>query len=362
MDIVMKLRHVLAGVGLATAASAAAAQSGVTLAGIADIGLRQVRNEGLPSVKSMVSGSNATSRLIVRGTEDLGDGLYAGFHLEHGIALDTGTQTTANQFWDRRSTLSLGSKAWGELRAGRDFVPTYVNWSRYDPFSYVGVAGANNFVSAAPAGPIRSAFGTSPNTTVRSSNALQWLAPSSLGGFEGGLMAAPSEGGVAANGQHKVVGLRLGYATNAFSLSAAAARTENDLTGADRFDDRVVAGSYDFGVVRVSLGLRRFSHLDARQSNLLLGAWIPAGSGEVKLSLNRADLSGRVGAAAIDANGGRQIGIGYVHNLSKRSALYATLARIDNDGGAAFVVPGGSAGLAGGASSTGYEFGVRHTF
>ena len=38
-------------------------------------------------------------------------------------------------------------------RAGRDFVPTYVNWGRYDPFSYVGVAGANNFVSATPTGP-----------------------------------------------------------------------------------------------------------------------------------------------------------------------------------------------------------------
>ncbi|MFO1268654.1 MAG: hypothetical protein U1F67_18935 [Rubrivivax sp.] len=36
--------------------------------------MRNVSNEGLGSVKSMVSGSNATSRLVVRGTEDLGGG------------------------------------------------------------------------------------------------------------------------------------------------------------------------------------------------------------------------------------------------------------------------------------------------
>ena len=142
----------------------------VTLAGVADAAVRQVSNSGRGSVSSLVSGANATSRIIIRGTEDLGGGLSAGFHLEHGLLLDAGTQASATQFWDRRSTVSLVSKAWGELRAGRDFVPTYSNWSRYDPFSYVGVGGSNNFISAAPNGPIRAAFSTGLNTTVRSSD------------------------------------------------------------------------------------------------------------------------------------------------------------------------------------------------
>ena len=54
-----------------------------------------------------------------------------------GIAVDSGSSTTATQFFDRRSTLSLSSDKAGELRLGRDYVPTYSVWVRHDPFSHV---------------------------------------------------------------------------------------------------------------------------------------------------------------------------------------------------------------------------------
>ena len=73
-------------------------------------------------------------------------------------------------------------------------------------------------------------------------------------------------------------------------------------------------------------------------------------------------LAGRVGTTNVDANDALQLGVGYVYNLSKRSALHATYARIDNDGAATFVVPGGPAGIAGGKLSSGYELGMRHNF
>ena len=139
----------LAIAALATA-TAAQAQSSVTVSGIADAAVRVVSNEDRGSVKSLVSGSNSTSRLVFRGTEDLGDGLSAGFHLEHGIRLDSGEAVQSTQFWDRRSTVSLASRTLGELRAGRDFVPSYVAWTRHDPFSYVGVGGSTNLISATP--------------------------------------------------------------------------------------------------------------------------------------------------------------------------------------------------------------------
>jgi predicted porin len=338
------------------------AQGSVTLGGVADSAVRHVRNEGLGGVTSLVSGSNATSRFIFRGTEDLGGGLSAGFHLESGVALDTGASTTSNTLFDRRATLSLASKTAGELRLGRDYVPSYTNWVRFDPFSHVGVAGSNNFVSATPMGPIRSAFGTSPSTTTRTSNSLQWLLPAGLGGLEGGLMWAPDENGTAAAGQHKVRGARLGYAAGALVVSGAVTRTENDLTATGRFDDRVIAALYDFGPVRVSLALRRFDQADARQDNLLVGAWIPVGNGEIKASWYRASFSGRVGTTALDTNSARQLGLGYVHNLSKRTALYGTFSHIDNRGALAYAVPGGASGLLAGGSSRGMEFGMRHNF
>lgn len=204
----MKLKAAAMGGLLAATMSAALAQSTVTLAGVADCAARSVTNDGVCSIKSLVSGSNATSRLLFRGSEDLGGGLSAGFHLEHGIALDTGNAVGGNQFWDRRATVSVASRSLGEVRLGRDFVPSYVSWSRYDPFSYVGVAGSNNLVSATPVGPIRSTFGTAANTTVRSSNAMQWLLPAGLGGLEGGVLAAASEGGVASAGWRACGGLR----------------------------------------------------------------------------------------------------------------------------------------------------------
>jgi len=63
-----------------------------------------------------------------------------------------------------------------------------------------------------------------------------------------------------------------------------------------------------------------------------------------------------------DANGIDQVGLGYVYNLSKRSALYASYARLANDGAVASTIPGGPAGMAAGGTSTGFEAGIRHSF
>jgi predicted porin len=357
------MRNVFAFAFVAGAAATASAQGSVTLSGIADVAARYVNNENRGSMKSLLSGSNSTSRIVIRGTEDLGGGLVAGFHLEHGLLLDTGSQASSTQFWDRRSTLSVASKTLGELRAGRDFVPSYVNWSRYDPFSYVGVAGSNNLISATPSGPIRNGFGGSPNTTVRSSNALQWLLPTGWGGLEGGVMVAAGEGGTAATGQHKVIGARLGWSAGSFGVSAASTTSENNLTAGDKFRDHGIGGHAKIGPVRLTAAWRQFRQADARQTQTLVGASMPVGAvGEVKASWVQANLAGRVGSTSIDDNDAQQFGLGYVHSLSKRTVLYATASRLSNEGGATFTVPGGPAGIAGGARSSGYEAGIRHSF
>lgn len=338
------------------------AQSTVTISGILDLAVRSVSNTGVGSAKSMVSGSNSTSRIIVSGSEDLGDGLSAGFHLEHGLLADTGSTAATDKFWDRRSTVSVASPKLGELRLGRDFVPTYSNWSRYDPFAYVGAARSANLVSATPTGPIRSAFGGNGNTTVRSDNALQWLLPGGLGGLEGGVMLAPGEGGAVASGRAKLIGLRLGYAGKGFGVSAASTTSQNSQTTAGKFRDTALGGTYDIANLRLSGAWREFRYADARQSLLLLGAVASFGLHEVKGSWIQANLSGRVGAAAIDANDATQWGLGYAYHLSKRSALYVNVARISNDGAARFVITDGPAGMAGGGTSRGYEAGIRHRF
>lgn len=359
-------KHPLLTTAFATAALLAlhlpASAQGITLAGVVDAAARQVKNEGRSAVESLVSGSNATSRLIVRGQENLNPELWAGFHLEHGIALDTGSPASSALFWDRRSTLSLGSKAWGELRAGRDFVPSYRNWSRHDPFGYVGVGSSSNLISATPTGPIRSAFGSNLNTTVRASNALQWLAPAGWGGVEATVMVAAGEGGQVANNVAKVLGAQLGWANKQFNVGVASTRSENSLTASGRFEDTGIGAGASLGPVRVSLARRQFKQNLSKQTNTLLGLWLPLGALELKASVTQVNLEGRVGATRIGSNDATQFGLGAVYTLSRRTAAYATLAQVKNDGAATFAVPGGAAGLAGGGSSRGMELGVRHNF
>jgi predicted porin len=338
------------------------AQSSVTVFGIMDLALRRVSNDGVDSLSSIASGGNNTSRLGVRGIEDLGGGMTARFHLEHGLQADTGTAVAANTFWDRGAWVSAASNRFGELRLGRDYVPTYTNWVRFDPFSNVGVAGVGNMIVASQGGPIRGAFATNPNTLVRSNNSVQYLLPSGLWGIEGGLMFAPDEDGTAANGQHKLWGARLGYAEGPLVVSAAYDETSNDLTGGDDFKDGVVAAAYDFGIVRVSGALRRFKFADFRQTNVLVAAMVPIGAGQVKLSYQEANVDGTAGAADVSDNDAYQLGLGYVHNLSKRTALYGTYSRISNSGDATFVVPGGNSPMTAGGTSSGFEAGLRHTF
>lgn len=346
----------------ALSATSAMAQSTVTVSGIVDLALRRVSNQGVGSLTSLVSGSNSTSRLVISGREDLGGGLSAGFHLEHGILADLGTPASADKFWDRRSTVSLADQRLGEVRLGRDFVPSYVAWSRYDPFSYVGVARSANLVSATPVGPLRAAFVTNANTTVRSDNAGQWLLPGGLGGLEGSVLVAAREGGDAASGRASVRGVRIGYAGQRFSVSAATTRSENSLTTSGSFRDSTLGGHVDVANVRLMAAWRTFEVAEAKQAMLLLGAVATWGLHEVKASWLRADLSGRVGQTVIDRNDARQLGLGYLSNLSKRTAVYATAAQVKNEGAARYVISDGLAGMAAGGTSRGYEAGIRHRF
>ncbi len=357
----MKPQIVAAGMTGLLLTAAAPTHGAVTLYGVLDLAARQVSNSGLSSVTSMVSGSSATSRVGVRGVEDLGGGLSAGFNLEHGFTADTGTPSGGTRFWDRRSTVSLISRRFGELRLGRDFVPTYRNWSRYDPFAYVGVARSADLLSNTPVGPINAAFARNDNTTVRADNAVQYLLPR-MGGIEGELMVAPGEGGDVTAGRAKLIGMRLGYATKTYGVSAATSTSENSRTTAGKFKDSAIGAQVRLGHVELSAAWRQLKYDAVKQTNVLLGVVARYGLHVIKASYNRVDMEGSVGTTQVAANDADKWGLGYAYNLSKRTGWYASLARISNDGGARYSIPGGASGLAGGGSSTGYEAGLIHRF
>src|ERR1700709_838020 len=112
----MKKLFVLSAVTLACCA--AQAQSSVTLFGVVEE-TRDQTKAGDAKAPEVNGGGLSTSRLGFRGAEDLGGGLSAGFWLEASVAGDSGA-TNTQRFFHRRSTVSLSSASWGEIRLGRD--------------------------------------------------------------------------------------------------------------------------------------------------------------------------------------------------------------------------------------------------
>ena len=332
---------------LATVCATASAQSSVTLYGVVDLGLRHVNNGGA-SVTSVASGGNNTSRIGLRGSEDLGDGLRAGFQLESGLNADTGAQQDATRFWNRRSTVSLlGSR--GELRLGRDYTVTYLGYEEYDVWSDIGITSVAKFDSS---------LGTARDTAVRADNQIAYYTPA-LGGFYGRLGFAPGEG---VAGKKYAAG-RVGYAAGPLDVSLSIGQTMvAPIEGDDRFKTGDLGAAYDFGRFKLSGYVTQSRIASMKVSNVYIGGQMPLGVGLVRASYLRSNLSGRNGSGlSIDADDAQQVALGYLFNLSSRTALYANVAHVANQGASAIAVDRNPT-LLPGKSSTGFDVGVRHSF
>ena len=334
--------------GAASLCLGAAAQSSVSLYGVVDLGLRQVKN-GDAGAFSVSSNGNNTSRIGVKGTEDLGGGLKAGFQLESGLNPDTGTASDATRFWNRRSTLSLiGS--FGELRVGRDYSVTYLGYEDYDVWSDIGLSSVSKFDSS---------LGTARDTAVRSDNQVAYFTPGTLGGFYGRLGFAPSEG---TDGK-RYAAARVGYAKGPLDVSATVGQTTvAPVDGQNKFKTFEVGASYDFGMAKVSSYYTQSKWLDLKVANAYIGLQVPVGGGLVRASYLDSNLSGHTHAGVrTDANDAHQLAVGYLYNLTRRTALYTNVVHVANKGSSAIAVDKNPTLLAG-HNSTGYEVGMRHSF
>jgi predicted porin len=331
---------------LAGFAGAASAQSSVTLFGVLDANVRQIDNNGV-KVKQLGTDGLASNRLGFRGTEDLGGGLKAGFWLEAALNADDGTINSSGKFWHRRSTVSLEG-GFGEIRLGRDYTPTYTGISNFDVFGDNGVGKFSN---------LQSKLTGTVNTNSRADNQVQYFLPKNLGGVYGTLAVAAGEGTVG----NKYVGGRVGYAAGPLDVSGSYGTTDANATE-DKYKIGSIGAAYDFGVVRLVGSFSQMKFLSREEKLILIGATVPVGPGLFRASFGRADLSGGTGATrTADADDASLIAVGYVHNLSKRTALYGTYSRIANKGAQNFALATTPA-LPNGQKSQGIEAGLRHSF
>jgi predicted porin len=344
---------------LATA-GVASAQSSVTLFGIVDATLQHVSNSGGTKVTRLTNSGYNSSRLGFRGTEDLGGGLSASFWLEAGLNNDDGQGAATNSnnqasgagaavagrqglTFNRRSTVSLAG-GWGEVRLGRDYTPQFWNLTVFDPFGTNG-AGTTQTLNSIITGV----------TAVRASNSLGYFLPGNLGGFYGQVQHYRGEnpsGPTDKDGNGN--GIRVGYANGPFNVALGLSKTEY---AAGDVKQNNIGGEWNFGLAKLQGHYARDENGSVKAKGWLLGGLVPVGAGEIRLAYSRY----RVELAGDPTS--KKIALGYVHNLSKRTALYVTAARVTNSGGAAAsVVPGAATGPAANEKSTGYDFGLRHSF
>lgn len=384
----------------------ASAQSNVTLFGVVDAALSSYSNSSRDertgplnqgSVKTsqtaLTNSGYNSSRLGFRGTEDLGGGIAAGFWLEGQLTNDDGN--VGGLSFSRRSTVSL-SGPWGEVRLGRDYAATFWNDTVYDPFGTLG-AGATLLLAAqlSPLPTGARTFGGNPNY-VRTSNSIGYFLPPNLGGVYGLVQyALPENIGssqrpstpVALNSTRtgRYVGGRIGYGAGPLDVAIAYGNSStgdnHDAGTTDSVKTFNLGASYDFGVVKLLGEVSRVRTRraydaappmrtpDVDTTGYLLGLTAPVGPGLIRASWSQVsyDLN-RItppGLPELRDPKASKFALGYVHNLSKRTALYATVARVRNKDGAALTA--GGPALVNNATfmprtSTGYDLGIRHAF
>ena len=301
---------------------AAFAQSNVTIYGIVDMSYLRTSSSDTGSFQSrnaLDSGSQSGSRIGFKGEEALGGGNKVGFLLENSIGVDTG----AGMSMTRQSFL-YGAGSWGTVAAGRQYTPQFNMMSAIDPFG-VGTAGdalygRGVYVMGTYAIP----------DTIRLDNLFAYISPS----FAGFNVTA----GYTADG----IGDELGYATGAQSAAAkiwainpvysngpiyASLNYHTVKIDSANYKNKVwdLGGTYNFGVVKLAgvYGQSKLDGVDPKFKQWLLGATVPVGSaGNVLVSYARNKF---------DTAKANKWALGYTHDLSKRTNLYAVYAKISTN-------------------------------
>ncbi len=150
--------------------------------------------------------------------------------------------------------------------------------------------------------------------------------------------------------------VRVGYANGPVDIAVGWGQTT--FAPSRQYVVTNIGASWNFGVAK-ALFLWNQEAADSttnttlRSNTYMLGATMPLGAGELKGSYSW-------GNSTNDGLDGYQLALGYVYNLSKRTALYTTYSYISNSGKTASYTIGNNPGV--GNNTYGFDFGVKHSF
>jgi predicted porin len=335
----------------------AAAQSSVTVYGVVDAAV--TRTTGGGANQSAVDGRGILqgNRLGFMGTEDLGNGLKAVFQLEQGYNVDTGTAppgAPAGESWAFQRQAWVGLRhAWGTLGLGRQYAPGFAT-ARFDVLEGSGLFSARGWLTTV------GGYTINPGSAARWSNSVRYMSPDFSGlSFEGiysnhanedpTRTAHPSadDRWAAAFGYKNGPG-EIGVVYHSVGAGA----------GVDDTKEIFVGGSWDFSFVKaMATWQRKNAEGTTNRDNTLwsVGAVVPV----MKAS------AVHIGYAALDVKGkdndSTSLSLGFVHDLSKRTALYAILNRMHHDD-LAPNLSGIEQPIEAGKSANTWALGMRHKF
>ncbi len=398
----------IASAALAMVAGTAQAQSSVTVYGTYDLGYQALSYDnvggstatGAQDKVSGIAGSTLTSnRIGFRGTEDLGGGLKANFNLEYGFASnlfgDTVTTSTTpastmvsgastaptttpgvasglgGTLQTRTSRVGLESATLGRLDVGYGLTGLFATVTSHSPLPGNNFIGDVAYTSQASTGA--SAAGThagSASSRILSgavrANGVQYTSPS-FGGVQAVVDYANSS---VKNGDSGVTdtraqnaGLTLRYSAGALALAATVhnlktdANTENN--NINSVDFQAVSARYAVTsnlAVNALIAKNKTTAQTGLQSGkndvMQVGASYTMGKNQLVAQWGEGDGEGAVGVDQRDRKGYQ---IGAIHNLSKRTNMYAIYGSQE----AKFVT---TTNVGNTEKVSGYTVGVRHSF
>jgi predicted porin len=317
-------RTLIAAVVLATLGTSALAQSSVTMYGRLNLTLESQKIvDGLGGERTARGLINNASRIGMKGTEDLGGGLKAGFQIEHGFNADTGAQSQS-AFWARQSEVNL-SGGFGMVRLGN-----FTSEAYYATADYVSLHNHDT--------------GTSADTHYaylgRNTDKIAYRTPA-MSGFTVEAAISLRDAPTATDRNYD---LALNYGAGPLHIGA----------GYEKAGDAkqlAVSGLYEAGALTFGGYFQRASGAGLDRNSFRLVGMYTMGNTELHANFGYA---GKIDD--IDGTAANQLTLGVNYNLSKRTKIYGFYTNNGGDAGDAYAL------AANGGVKRSLAAGVRHNF
>jgi general bacterial porin, GBP family len=268
-------------------ATAAHAQSSVTLYGLIDAGITYTNNQHGHSNWQETTGSINGSRWGLRGAEDLGGGLKAIFTLENGFGINDGTLKQGGREFGRQAFVGLASDQFGAVTLGRqyDSVVDYVAPLALTGTQYGGTQFAHPFDN------------DNLNNSFRVNNAVKFTSVNYAGFKFGALYGFSNQAAGFAN--NRVYSAGASYSFAGFNFGAGYLQVNNN-AGAINGNANTTAFNSSGAITGDNTFFATRQQTWGAGANYTLG---PATFGLVYTQTNLTDLAG-IGASSSGVTGG----------------------------------------------------------